>query len=62
MIKGVAIGGDLIGDQRPCFVIAEIGVNFDGDLGRAIESIDAAVSSGADAVKFQTFQADEFVA
>ncbi len=39
----------------PTFVIAEAGVNHNGDVGLAKKLIDAAVSSGADAVKFQTF-------
>jgi sialic acid synthase SpsE len=44
------------------YIIAEIGSNFNGNLNLAKESIDAAVECGADAVKFQTFKADEFVA
>jgi len=39
-------------------IAAEIGINHDGDLGRALELIDAAADSGADAVKFQAFHAD----
>jgi N-acetylneuraminate synthase/N,N'-diacetyllegionaminate synthase len=46
----------------PPLVIAEIGVNFNGDLDIATRSIDAAVAAGAGAVKFQTFRADEFIA
>ena len=42
-------------------VIAEAGVNHNGDLGRAKKLIKAAAKSGADIVKFQTFQADELV-
>ncbi|MCP3672120.1 MAG: N-acetylneuraminate synthase [Gammaproteobacteria bacterium] len=41
------------------FIIAEAGVNHNGDLGLALELVDAAAASGADAVKFQTFQADK---
>jgi sialic acid synthase SpsE len=46
----------------PPLVIAEIGVNFNGDLDLARRSIDASVAAGAHAVKFQTFRADEFIA
>ncbi len=52
------IGDKLIGASLPVFVIAEIGVNHNGDLSVARALIDVAVKSGADAVKFQTFQAD----
>ena len=45
-----------------CKIIAEIGVNFNGDLELAQKSIEVAAACGADAVKFQTFRADEFVA
>ena len=41
------------------FIIAEAGVNHNGDTGLALRLIDAAVEAGADAVKFQTFRADE---
>lgn len=50
------------GHQQPCFIIAEIGSNFNGSLALARESVDAALQSGADAVKFQTYRADEFIA
>ena len=42
-------------------VIAEIGVNHDGDLTRCLELVHAAGSSGADAVKFQWFRAEQLV-
>ena len=44
------------------FIIAEAGVNHNGDAGMALELIDAAARAGADAVKFQTFRADQVVA
>lgn len=44
-----------------CFVIAEAGVNHNGDLALACRLIDAAAEAGADAVKFQTFTADALV-
>ena len=42
-------------------VIAEAGVNHDGDLTKAMQLIDAAADSGADVVKFQTFKAQHLV-
>ena len=41
-----------------CFLIAEIGVNHNGDVELAKKMISAAKESGADAVKFQTFKAE----
>ncbi|QGP92818.1 N,N'-diacetyllegionaminic acid synthase [Neomoorella glycerini] len=43
------------------FIIAEAGVNHNGDLQLAKKLVDAAVQSGADAVKFQTFKAEDVV-
>ena len=43
------------------YIIAEAGVNHNGDKKKAIELIDVAAESGADAVKFQTFQAERLV-
>ena len=45
----------------PCFIIAEIGVNHNGQLDIAKQLVDCAFESGANAVKFQTFKADSLV-
>jgi len=58
----VRFGRHAIGDGAPCFVIAEAGVNHNGDLGLAKKLVDAAAAAGADAVKFQTFTADRLAA
>lgn len=55
------IGSRRVSPDDPCFVIAEIGVNHNGDAGLAHALIDAAAEAGADAVKFQTFRAGELV-
>ena len=48
--------------SRPAtLIIAEAGVNHNGDLTMALRLVDAAATAGADFVKFQTFQADKLV-
>lgn len=54
----IDLGGRAIGEGEPVFVIAEVGVNHNGDADLARRLIDAASRAGADAVKFQTFKAD----
>jgi N-acetylneuraminate synthase len=49
----VAIGGVAIGPDEPVYVIAEIGLNHNGDVEIAKRLIDVAADSGAQAVKFQ---------
>ena len=50
-----------IGDNEPCFIIAEAGVNHNGDVNLGKKLIEVAREAGADAVKFQTFKAEEVV-
>src|SRR5437870_731489 len=50
----ITIGTRTIGAGRPCFIIAEAGINHNGDVGLASDLVDAAVDAGADAIKFQT--------
>ncbi|MFQ5893100.1 MAG: N-acetylneuraminate synthase family protein [Nitrospinota bacterium] len=51
--KTLWIGDRPVGEDHPCFVIAEVGVNHNGQLKLALELIDVAVEAKADAVKFQ---------
>jgi N-acetylneuraminate synthase len=53
------IGDRSIGPDEPTFVIAEAGSNHNGDLDIAKKLIDVAADAGADAVKFQTFRAED---
>ncbi len=50
-----------IGFGFPCFIIAEAGVNHNGDIKMAKEMVDIAAEAGVDAIKFQTFMADQVV-
>jgi len=49
----ILIGGREVSDDAPCYVIAEIGGNHQGEIEKAIEMIRVAKQCGADAVKFQ---------
>jgi N-acetylneuraminate synthase len=53
MINKVKIGDRFVGEGEPCFIVAEIGINHNGELETAQRLIDAAVLAGCDAVKFQ---------
>jgi N,N'-diacetyllegionaminate synthase len=54
----VAVGNHMIADDGRCFIIAEAGVNHDGEVAEAHRLIDAAADIGADAVKFQTWSTE----
>ena len=53
MRRKVNIGGRPVGDGYPVYIIAEIGINHNGELNTAKKLIDAAFLAGCDAVKFQ---------
>ena len=60
-MKPIKVGNRLIGTNHPCFIAAEIGINHNGDMEIARRTIDAAVESGADAVKFQNYEVTDFL-
>lgn len=57
----VTIGGRTLGAGHPALVVAELGVNHDGDARQALALLAAAADAGADAVKVQTFRTEEFL-
>lgn len=57
----IKIGNRNIGENYPCFIIAEVGINHNGDINIAKKMIDVAIECGVDAVKFQTFKAEDFI-
>jgi N,N'-diacetyllegionaminate synthase len=61
MVKSITIGRRKVGPGNPCFIIAEVGVNHNGDVTLARDLVKRAVEAGADAVKFQTFKAESLV-
>ncbi len=61
MVKNVKIGSYSVGDGQPCFIIAEAGVNHNGDIAIAERLIDEAARAGANAVKFQAFITEELI-
>jgi N,N'-diacetyllegionaminate synthase len=59
--ENISIAGREVGRGRPCFIIAEVGVNHNGDYDTALKMVDVIAETSADCVKFQTFSADEFI-
>ena len=57
----ITIGSKVVGPDQPVFIIAEAGVNHNGDLETARRLVDAGTDAGADAVKFQTFRTENIV-
>ncbi len=61
MKRTIKIGNRSIGEGHPLYFIADIAANHDGVLGRALKLIELAKEAGADAAKFQNFQAAKIV-
>jgi N-acetylneuraminate synthase/N,N'-diacetyllegionaminate synthase len=61
MHSSLSLGGRRIGPAHPTLIIAEIGVNHDGSLDRALGLVHAAKAAGADAIKLQVFRADSLM-
>lgn len=59
LLEKITIGHKRIGPHEPVFIIAEAGVNHNGDAEMARQLADIASEAGADAVKFQTFRSDQ---
>ncbi len=57
----IKISDKFVGKGQPCFIIAEAGVNHNGDIELAKKLILEAARSGADAIKFQTFSTDNLI-
>lgn len=60
-MREVKIGNSMIGDRHEPFIVAEVGINHNGEIEKAFRMIEVAKQAGVDAVKFQTFKAEEFV-
>lgn len=54
----IKIGSRRIGPGQACFIIAEAGINHNGDIKRALAMVDGAARAGVDAIKFQTFRSE----
>lgn len=60
MVKEVKIFGRTVDSGHEPFVVAEVGINHNGDVERALLMVNAAKQSGCDAIKFSIFKAAEF--
>ena len=57
--KFFKIKNRFVGDKKKVFIIAEIGINHDGNLKKCLKMINQAAKAGADSVKIQTNEVDE---
>ena len=56
MKLSIKLGDFVIGPGNPCFIIAEAGVNHNGNINLAHQLVDQAFNVGANAIKFQSFK------
>ena len=55
----IRINTKKIGENNPCYTIAEAGANHEGNIQKAFKLIDAAIEGKADSIKFQTYSAEK---
>ncbi len=60
-MEKIKVGDKKIGSGEQTFIIAEAGLNHDGDFAQAKKLVEEAAKTGADAVKFQIFKTEEFI-
>jgi len=60
-LNPIKIGKIWVGERKPCYIIAEIGSNFNGDINIAKKLVKEAKKAGADAAKFQSFQVEKIL-
>ncbi|MGZ3518893.1 MAG: N-acetylneuraminate synthase family protein [Vulcanimicrobiaceae bacterium] len=61
MKKSIRIGDRVVGRGHPAMLVAEIGINHNGDLDLAKKTIEAAARAGAVSVKFQSYRTEDFI-
>jgi N-acetylneuraminate synthase/N,N'-diacetyllegionaminate synthase len=61
LIEKIKIGNRFVGKGEPVYIIAEIGINHNGDMQLAKQMIDVAIDCGVNAIKFQIFKPEEFI-
>ena len=59
--KTISISNKVISNDSPVFIIAEAGVNHNGNISKAKDLIDVAAAAGVDAVKFQAFKTENLI-
>ena len=60
-LEPIQIRDRLVGPGHPAYIVAEIGINHNGDMALAKKAINAAAKAGADSVKFQNYLTEDFV-